>query len=77
MAKDARSAFAEGLADAVGFLGGALAGWQLGRLLGFDVLAPADAPLRSLVAWGLLLAGLAAGKWAALQWRAGRANAKE
>jgi hypothetical protein len=72
--KTARSALAEGLADAVGFVGGALAGWWAGRLLGFDILASGESTARTLIAWMLLLAGCGAGKWVSLQWRARRAD---
>ena len=65
-----RDALAEGLVDAAGFVGGALAGWQLGRWLGFDVLAPGDWAWRTLVGWALLLLGCGVGKWASLRWRA-------
>jgi hypothetical protein len=68
----AKDALAEGLADAAGFVLGALAGWQLGSLLGFDLLAPGEWNAGTLVAWGLLMAGCGAGKWASLQWRARR-----
>ena len=34
---DAKQLLSDGLADALGFLGGGLAGWQLGRLLGVDI----------------------------------------
>jgi len=77
MAGTARDALAEGLADAVGFLLGALAGWQVGRLLGFDVLAPGQGTAGTVIGWLLLLAGCGAGKWASLQWRARRAAAKK
>ena len=65
----ARQALAEGLADAVGFVGGALAGWQVGRWLGFDILAPGPFDSRALVGWLLLMAGCGAGKWLSLRWR--------
>jgi len=32
--------FAVGLSDAIGFLGGSLSGYWLGKLLGMDVFAP-------------------------------------
>ena len=70
MASTPRQALAEGLADAIGFVGGALAGWQLGRWLGFDVLAPGGSTLHTLIGWALLLLGCGAGKWASLRWRA-------
>lgn len=69
-----RDALAEGLADAVGFVGGALAGWQFGRLLGFDILAPGPWDSRALLGWLILLLGCGAGKWASLQWRARQAR---
>ena len=50
-------ALSEGLVDAAGFLGGALIGWQVGRWLGFDVLAPGEWTARTLVGacrtWGV------------------------
>ncbi|WP_374667763.1 hypothetical protein [Ramlibacter sp.] len=51
-------ALIEGLSDAIGFVGGALAAYWLGRLLGFDPLAPGyDA---SSVG-GIVLVGLGGG----------------
>jgi hypothetical protein len=35
-----QSLWIEGVSDAVGFLGGALLGFWLGRLLGLDIFAP-------------------------------------
>jgi hypothetical protein len=77
MPKDAKDALAEGLADAVGFVGGALAGWQLGRLFGFDVLAPGPWDTRAMIGWAFLLAGCGLGKWASMQWRARRLLTKD
>jgi hypothetical protein len=77
MGKDAKAALAEGLADAVGFVGGALAGWQLGRLFGFDVLAPGPFDTHAMIGWAFLLAGCGLGKWASLQWRAQRLKTKD
>ena len=71
------AALAEGLVDAAGFVGGALAGWQLGRWLGVDVLAPGDWTLRTLAGWLLLLLGCGLGKWASLRWRARQPWRKE
>ena len=70
MHRSARAALVEGLLDAGGFVGGALAGWQLGCWLGFDVLAPGPWDGRTAAGWGLLLAGCGAGKWLSLRWRA-------
>ena len=72
MTPSVAQALEEGLADAAGFLGGALIGWQLGRWLGFDVLAPDAWTARTVIGWLLLLAGCGAGKWASLRWRAWR-----
>ena len=81
MSQDAKDALAVGLADAVGFVGGALAGWQLGRLFGFDVLAPGPFDSRAMVGWAFLLAGCGLGKWASMRastyWRAQRLKPKD
>ena len=77
MAATAKSALLEGLVDAVGFVGGALAGWQVGRLFGFDVLAPGPWDSRAMIGWAFLLAGCGLGKWASLRWRARRLTIKE
>ena len=73
MAADLRQALTEGLVDAVGFVVGALIGWQVGKALGYDVLASGNADTRNVVGWILLLAGCGAGKWASLRWRASQA----
>ena len=73
MATDLRQALTVGLTDAVGFVGGAVIGWQLGKALGFDVLASANPDSPNAVGWILLLAGCGAGKWASLRWRARQA----
>ena len=74
MPLDTRQALREGLSDAVGFVGGALAGWQLGRWLGCDVLAPGAWDARTLLGWLILLAGCGAGKWASQQWQGRQTN---
>ena len=48
----------EGLSDAVGFVGGALAGYWLGRLLGLDIFAEG---YDSASIGGILLVGLGGG----------------
>jgi hypothetical protein len=73
MTADLRQALIDGLTDAVGFVGGALIGWQAGKVLGYDVLASGSADSRNVVGWILLLAGCGAGKWASLRWRARQA----
>jgi F0F1-type ATP synthase assembly protein I len=48
----------EGLSDAVGFVGGALLGFWLGRLLGFDIFSEGygNAPI-----FGIVLVGVGGG----------------
>lgn len=64
----------EGLTDALGFVGGALLGYLVGQLLGWDIFASgySNASLG-----GILLAGLGggAGLQVARRWRA-RSNSK-
>lgn len=68
-----REALVVGVSDAVGFVGGALAGWGLGRLLGFDFLAGgAGWDARAMAGLAFIALGCGAGKWAARRWRAGR-----
>ena len=61
----------EGLTDAIGFLAGALLAYGLGRLIGFDPLAPGYG---NATIGGLVLAGLGGGLGlqAARRWRASR-----
>jgi hypothetical protein len=61
----------EGLTDAAGFVVGVLAAWMIGRLLGFDPLAPAYG---NSALGGIVLAGLGggAGVQLARRWRASR-----
>jgi hypothetical protein len=72
MAQNAREALVEGLSDAAGFVLGALAGWLLGRLLGFDALAGGAWDGRATIGLVFVLAGCGAGKWVANRWRAHR-----
>jgi hypothetical protein len=72
MAQNAREALIEGLSDAIGFVLGALAGWLLGRWLGFDALAGGPWDGRTTVGLVFVLLGCGAGKWAANRWRAHR-----
>jgi len=64
----------EGLSDAVGFVGGALAGFWLARWLGFDLFAEGygSGSIGAIVAVGL---GGGAGLQAARAWR--RATARK
>lgn len=59
----------EGLSDAIGFIGGALAGYWLAQLLGFDALS-SGYDSHSIV--GILAVGLGGGMGlqAARRWRA-------
>lgn len=59
---DARAALKEGVADALGFLFGALAGWQLGLWLGFDFInTPGYGPAQ-LTGLVLIVAGCGVGR---------------
>jgi hypothetical protein len=66
----------EGLSDAVGFLGGALAGFWLARAFGFDLFAAGygSTSLVAIVAVGL---GGGVGLQLARRWRASRAPRSE
>ncbi|WP_026437853.1 hypothetical protein [Acidovorax sp. JHL-9] len=68
---DTKRLLMEGTSDAVGFVGGALAGFWLGQWLGFDIFA-AGYGTASLV--GIVLVGLGGGLGlhAARRWRASR-----
>ncbi len=59
----------EGLVDAVGFVGGALAGFWIGHLLGFDVFAEGYGSA-SIVAIVLVGLGGGGGLQLARRWRA-------
>jgi predicted lipid-binding transport protein (Tim44 family) len=58
MATETRKLLLEGLSDAVGFIGGALAGFWLGRLFGLDIFA---AGYGNAAIGGILLVGLGGG----------------
>jgi len=61
----------EGLSDALGFVGGALLGFWLGQLLGWDVFAEGygNAAIAGIVLTGL---GGGLGQQLARRWRAAR-----
>jgi predicted lipid-binding transport protein (Tim44 family) len=61
----------EGLSDAIGFVGGALAGFWLGRLLGLDVFS---AGYGNASIFGIVLVGLGGGLGlqGARRWRASK-----
>ena len=64
----------EGLSDAVGFVGGALLGFWIGRWLGLDLFAPGygTASVGAIVLVGL---GGGVGLQVARRWRARQADA--
>jgi hypothetical protein len=64
-------ALLEGLSDALGFVGGALLGFWIGQLLGWDVFAPGygNAAIAGIVLTGL---GGGLGLQLARRWRAAR-----
>jgi len=66
-----RNLLAEGLSDAVGFVGGALLGFWLGRLIGWDVFA-SGYDINSI--GGIVLVGLGGGLGLQLakRWQASR-----
>jgi hypothetical protein len=72
MVINTRDALIDGLIDAVCFVLGALAGWQLGRLLGFDAVASPGWDAQAMVGLVFILAGCGAGKWTAGRWHAAR-----
>lgn len=65
----------EGVSDAVGFVGGALAAFWLGRLLGLDIFAPGYGTASIL---GIVLVGIGggAGLQLARRWRAAQERQK-
>ena len=58
-----KKALQEGVADALGFVLGALAGWQLGKLLGFDFINNPDWGGLQVIGLLAILAGCGAGRW--------------
>ena len=63
-----RRALLEGLADAAGFVLGALAGWGLGLLLGIDFIRSSGYGGASMLGLVLILVGCGAGKWLSRRW---------
>lgn len=57
--------FRQGIADALGFVFGALAGWQLGRLLGCDFIGSKDWQTPQLIGLLFILVGSGLGRWIA------------
>jgi hypothetical protein len=65
MAQDFDRAVREGLADAIGFVGGALAGWWLGRQLGVDFINSDDWNVQQMGALVLIVVGCGVGRFVA------------
>ena len=65
MGPDLDRALREGLADACGFVAGALAGWWLGRQFGIDFVASPEWNASHLLGLALIVAGCGAGSWLA------------
>lgn len=65
-----RYAMKEGVADACGFVLGALAGWGLGKLLGFDFIGASDYGPRAMAGLVFIALGCGAGKWLSRRWLA-------
>ena len=70
-----KSLLLEGLSDAIGFLGGALLGYGLGRLLGLDIFATGHG---NSALGGIVLVGLGGGIGLQLvrRWRRAQAEKK-
>ena len=70
---DKKPLWLEGVSDAIGFLGGALLGFWVGRLLGLDIFADGygNAALGGIVLVGL---GGGLGLQLARRWRRARAD---
>ena len=64
-APNGRDALREGIADALGFVLGALAGWGAGQLLGFDFVRTPGYSGSALVGLLFILLGTGVGRWLA------------
>jgi hypothetical protein len=71
-----KTPWVEGLADAVGFVGGALLGFWLGRMVGLDVFSPG---YNFVSMGGILLVGLGGGLGLQLarRWQLARQHNKD
>ncbi len=71
MAQTPTPSLADGIADAIGFVGGALAGFWLGQRLGMDIFAPGYGT-PALVGIALVGLGGGLGLHAARRWQTSR-----
>ncbi|WP_395056926.1 hypothetical protein [Polaromonas sp.] len=74
MTTDTRSLLLEGLSDAIGFIGGALVAFWLGRFFGFDIFAEGYG--NSAIA-GIVMVGIGGGLGLQLARRWRRAQTKK
>ena len=63
MAASTREALHEGIADALGFVLGALAGWGAGQFFGFDFMRTAGYGVPAMVGLVFIVVGCGAGRW--------------
>ena len=63
MAVTTRDALFEGLADELGFVFGALAGWGIGQAFGFDFVRTAGYDLPAMIGLVFIVVGCGAGRW--------------
>jgi hypothetical protein len=70
MAPSTRDALLEGVTDALGFVLGALAGWWLGQVFGFDFIGIPGYGARALVGLVFIMLGCGAGRWLSRRVRA-------
>ena len=63
MAVTTRDALFEGLADALGFVIGALGGWGLGQAFGFDFMRTAGYGLPAMIGLVFIVVGCGVGRW--------------
>lgn len=64
MSPEIKRALLEGLADAGGFVLGALAGWQVGRAFGIDFIATPGYGFPAILGLVLILVGCGLGRFA-------------
>ena len=76
MEKRTPPSLAEGISDAIGFVGGALAGFWLGQWLGMDIFAPGYGT-PALVGIALVGLGGGLGLHAARRWQTSRRNSSD